>query len=189
MRHIVPPMVSFSGKRRAGARSGFAWLTALFAAAFAERPKIPTSTYVLCNSIAGLVVVALGVLMLAESKYTLLVGLGIVASGSVLCVGALFHRAGPAALAKALTVQGFTIALQSAVIFFTSVHWALKAPPASPFRYAPGLVLVMSTYATLLLAVFGPWPQQSRRIRLAGVCTGAVLELGMLLGFAVRLAR
>ena len=176
------------GKRRGGASNTFGWLSALFTAAFAERPAISAKTLVTCNFGIGLLLLLGAGLLLAEpsigSPWT---ALAFACAGMVLSAGIVVRGLRPAALAFTLAVHGALFALLAASIAYSCLHWALWAVERGSFRYLPGSMLVPSTYGALQLAEFGPWPRTSRAVRRAGVWLGVLLELSVLVGFAVHL--
>jgi hypothetical protein len=166
------------------------WLTALFAEVFATRPSIPEGRYLMLNAFGGLFLLLLAALILGEPRgagRSAAFALG--ASGFVLEISLLVSTIWRSLTPRLLAFHGFllvSLALASAI---TSIDWALQAPPLSPFRYAPGLILVLMTYGMLQVAAFGPWTRGGRQIRLAGVVAGLVCELLVLVSFVVRAVR
>ncbi len=109
--------------------------------------------------------------------------------GLLLSVGVIVLRVRERALPRLLAIHGGVFFLLGAALTTSSVRWALFAPAGSPFRYAPGLVLVVMTYSALLIGSFGPWQQRSRRVRVLGVWLGVFLELAILCSLLVRVSK
>jgi hypothetical protein len=176
--------------RRAPSYYGLGWLSALFRAAFAEQPTISQGRYLACNLAAGLVLLLIAGLMLSDPKLGSSGSeLGLGAGGLALSAGVLVQRIRPSALSPLLAVHGVIFSLLASALTFTSVRWAFLAPPKSPFRYAPGLILVLTTYSAMLIGVFGPWQRSSRRMRTVAVWLGVFLEICVLASLLVRASK
>jgi hypothetical protein len=176
-----------AASRRVPSYYGLGWLSALFRAAFAEQPTISQGRYVICNLGAGLLLLLIAGLMLGDPKlgsFGSEIGLGI--AGLLLSAGVLVQRVRLSTLPALLAAHGVVFALLAGALTFTSVRWAFLAPAESPFRYAPGLILILTTYSALLIGVFGPWQRSSRRMRTVGVWLGVFLELCVLASLLVR---
>ena len=177
-----------AANRRASSYYGLGWLSALFRAAFAEQPTISQGRYVSCNLAAGLVLIT--GFMLSDAKLGGLGSeLGLGAGGLALMAGFLVQRLRPSALPSLLAIHGVVFSLLAAALTFTSVRWAFFAPRESPFRYAPGLILVLTTYSALLIGVFGRWRGSSRRMRAVAVWLGVFLELAVMASLLIRASR
>src|SRR3990172_1107186 len=87
---------------------------------------------------------------------------------------ALLRRA---ALPSLLVLQVSLYNLLGLAFDADCVRWALFAPPLRPFRYAPGLVLVIVTYGALQAAGFGPSAARARGLRVAGLVARVLCEL------------
>ena len=70
-----------------------------------------------------------------------------------------------------------------------SVAWALTAPPAAPFRFAPGVTLVLLAFGMHQLATFGPWHARAGQLRKAGLVAGIICELAVATGLLLRALR
>ncbi len=158
------------------------WFTTLFVAAFARRPSIAPRTYARCNLGVGALLLALALLLVLErgpAAGHALSALVLAGAGLALGTAMLAERRGPEALARTLRAHGALFLLLALGLAVSSVHWALTAPPLSAFAYGPGLALTLCTWGTLQLGEFGPWPERSRSLRLAGVWAGILLELAV----------
>jgi len=74
-------------------------------------------------------------------------------------------------------VHGLLFALLAISLAADAIGWARPPAPRGPFRYVPGLTLVLFTYGGLLVAGAGPWQTRARPIRIGALAVGVVVEL------------
>jgi hypothetical protein len=162
-----------------GRRRGWlASVTELFAQVFSAREIISPGRYCAYNAFAGVILLAAAILVGIEPGLGTATGAGALGSVAVVMLSAipvaLFR---PLAVPALLVLQGSLFILLGLALAADSVRWALFAPPFRPFRYAPGLALVMVTYGALQTAGFGPWAGRARSLRIAGLIAGILCEL------------
>ena len=163
------------------------WLTKLFRALFSDANVIAPGTFLRLNGFIGVVGVLTSVLLAVgvEPPRPLSATLTGIAA-LVLCAGTAIRAARPVTQNSVLAIHGATFTMLAMGFAWVSLRWALRGPPLSSFRYAPGVIFVPLTYGALQLATFGPWPQHSRPIRSVAMCVGAALELVLLIALIAR---
>lgn len=145
---------------------------------FSPREIIPPGTYCAYNAFAGIILLVAAILVHIEPGWGTTAGaaaLGLVALVMMSAIPVALLR--PAAVPALLVLQGSLFILLGLAFAADCVRWALFAPPLRPFRYAPGLVLVIVTYGALQAAGFGPSAARARRLRIAGLVAGILCEL------------
>lgn len=160
------------------AARGLSWLTLLFRQAFSERQLIEPERYAFVNAMFGAILVLAAAVIYAELQgRRLWPALILVSVGVLLLAGLIVRRLRPGGLPMVLGLHGVVLAGSGALLAGDTMMSALAAPPLTTFRYGPGLILILLTYGSLLLAMLlrGQWVGWVRR---SGFFAGLLLELG-----------
>jgi hypothetical protein len=169
-------------------RGRLGWVTDLFAQVFSTREIIPPGQYCAYNAFAGIILLGAAFLIgigsgSGSGSVGIAVALGVTGLVMISGVPGALFRAGT--VPRLLVFQGSLFVLLAFAYTVDSVKWAFLAPRFSPFRYAPGLALVLLTYGGLQVAGFGRWTGTRRRFRVACLIAGVLCEL--LIGSALLL--
>jgi hypothetical protein len=167
------------------------WLAELFAQINADRDLIGPGRYASYNLFIGLILIGVGAIILVEPGHgPAPAGGALVVIGVILGAGVPVARFGTGALDRLLVAQGVALVLLSLSLGAGSLLWALRAPPHAPFRYMPGLTLVLLVYGALQIAAFGGWRAGvDRRLRRTALWVGVACEIVVAGGLIVRLFR
>ena len=151
-------------------------LSLLFEQVFASEQLIAPHQYLRANTLLGLLLSGWGLALWLEPTQRLGPSLGLLGTGLVLSAAALLAGLWSSLRARVLVVQGSVIALLGLFTVYTTISWAIEAPPRAMFRYLPGLAAVLVSYGTLQIAQFGGF-SRPRTTQLVGLCAGVALEL------------
>ncbi len=167
------------------------WLAELVAQINADHDLIGPGRYVSYNFLIGLILMGVAAIMLVEPGHGSASGaggLGVI--GVLLCAGVPVARFRPGAVYRVLVAQGTALVVLSLILAAGTVLWALRAPPHAPFRYMPGLTLVLLVYGTLQIAAYrGGRAVLERRLRRAALFVGVVCEIVVAASLVIRLYR
>lgn len=156
----------------------FGWLANLFRQVFSDRAVISPGTYCAYNAFAGVILLAAAILMRVEPGFGSARAAAAAALAGVLLIAAVpvaLRR--PIAAPKLLFVHGLLFTLLAIALAADAIGWARLPAPRGPFRYAPGLTLLLFTYGGLQVGGFGPWRTWARPIRIGALAAGVVVEL------------
>jgi hypothetical protein len=169
----------------------FGWVAELFRQVSADRDLIGPGRYTAYNGLLGLILVGVAAIILVEPGHgSPLAGGALAVIGAVLCAGVPVARFRAGALDRVLVAQGGALVALALGLAAGSVRWALRAPPHAPFRYLPGLTLVLLVYGALQIAFYGGWrPGLDRRLRRAALLVGVGCEIVLAISLSIRLLR
>lgn len=166
------------------------WVGQVFQQVYSDRELILPGRYAAYNAFIGIILVGASILVIVEPR------LGSFRTAGCLGAGGLLLLAGvpvallrPASATRLLSAQGMVLVGLAIALTVGSVTWALRAPPHAPFRYVPGVTLVLLVYGMLQIAAFGPWPGCAKRIRMVGLILGLGCELTMAVSLIMRAVR
>ena len=167
------------------------WLAELVAQINADHDLIGPGRYVSYNFLIGLILIGVAAIILVEPGHgSASAGATLGVIGLLLCAGVPVARFRPGALDGVLLAQGTALVVLSLSLGAGAVLWALRAPPHAPFRYMPGVTLVLLVYGALQIASYrGGRAGFDRRLRRTALFVGAACELVVAASLIIRLYR
>lgn len=156
-------------------------LTSIFEQVFSNETLIAPKQYLTANAIAGVVLALWGAALALEARSG---GAALLVAGIAIVALVVSSAAREAWAATALCIQGAVLAVLGVGLAADTMRWAATAPPHATFRYVPGVIAIAITYGMLQIAAFGGSAKRAPTLRIAGLVSGAVLEL-IALGFVL----
>ena len=146
------------------------------------------------NGFIGLILLVVAALIFVQPRIATTAHAAVCgAVGLALLAGPLLARSRPAMLPRLLALDGVLLIGLAVLLAGDSVVWALRAPAPSPFRYAPGMVLVPVVYGALQLADPGNGSDaivlRRKLFRRAGLIAGVIGEVTVAIALLVRASR
>ena len=142
------------------------WLAELVAQMTSDRDIISPGRYCAYNAFLGVILLGIAAIIAVDPGHgpeSASVALG--AAGVALVVAIPVALLRPSWVGRLLAWQGALLILLALVLAAGSMRWALYASAAAPFRYLPGLTLLLLAYGALQATGFGRW-----RARARGAC-------------------
>lgn len=168
---------SHDGGRRASGAAALFW-----AQLWSDRALVSPARHCVYNAFVGLLALALAVIVLVEpSRGTALHAIVFGAIGLTLLLGPALVRWRPVTLTDLLALDGILLVCLGVFFAGDSAVWALRAPAEAPFRYAPGVIVILFLYGALQLARPGDESPamilRRRKLRRVALITGIVFEI------------
>jgi hypothetical protein len=165
-------------------RGGF---TALFAEVFSDAPRVPAGRYAVYNAVLGGFLLLLATIQFLEpERWSSASAIGLGSVGLLLQSGIVVSTLRSDMPPRVLLFSGLLLGALTVAFTISSIEWAWRAPPLSPFRYMPGVVLLLGVYGALQVAASRPSWQHAKRLKLVGLCVSLLCELAVMAALIVR---